>query len=45
MGTKVRDVMTERPRAATPQTPLSEIAELMETEDVGAVPVWKAIGS
>jgi CBS domain-containing protein len=39
MGTKVKDVMTERPRAVTPQTPLSEIAELMETEDVGSVPV------
>jgi CBS domain-containing protein len=39
MGTKVRDVMTERPRAVTPQTPLSEVAELMETEDVGAVPI------
>jgi CBS domain-containing protein len=39
MGTKVRDVMTERPRAVTPQTPLNEVAEVMETEDVGAVPV------
>jgi CBS domain-containing protein len=39
MGTKVKDVMTERPRAVTPQTPVSEIAELMETEDVGSVPV------
>jgi CBS domain-containing protein len=39
MGTKVRDVMTERPRAVNPQTPLSEVAEVMETEDVGAVPV------
>jgi CBS domain-containing protein len=39
MGTKVRDVMTERPRAVTPQTPLSEVAELMEAEDVGAIPV------
>jgi CBS domain-containing protein len=39
MGTKVKDVMTERPRAVTPQTPLSEVAELMDTDDVGAVPV------
>jgi len=39
MGTKVRDVMTERPRAVTPQTPLNEVAEVMENEDVGAVPV------
>jgi CBS domain-containing protein len=39
MGTKVRDVMTARPRAVTQQTPLSEVAELMLAEDVGAVPV------
>jgi CBS domain-containing protein len=39
MGTKVKDVMTERPRAVTPQTPVSEVAQLMETEDVGVVPV------
>ena len=39
MGTKVSDVMTQRPRAVTPQTPLSEVAEVMESEDVGAVPV------
>ena len=39
MGTKVHEVMTERPRAVTPQTPVSEVAEVMETEDVGVVPV------
>jgi CBS domain-containing protein len=39
MGTKVQDVMTSRPRAVTPQTPLTEVAELMQTDDVGAVPV------
>ena len=39
MGTKVADVMTQRPRAVTPQTPLNEVAAVMETEDVGAVPV------
>jgi CBS domain-containing protein len=39
MGTKVQDVMTTRPRAVTPQTPLSEVAELMATDDVGAVPL------
>jgi CBS domain-containing protein len=31
--------MSSRPRAVSPQTPLSEVAEVMETEDVGAVPV------
>src|ERR687896_159140 len=39
MGTKVHEVMTERPRAVTPETPLSEVAEVMESEDVGAVPI------
>jgi CBS domain-containing protein len=39
MGTNVRDVMTPRPRAAAPDTPLSQVAELMVTEDVGAIPV------
>jgi CBS domain-containing protein len=39
MGTKVADVMTQRPHAVTPQTPLNEVAEMMETEDVGAVPL------
>ena len=39
MGTKVGDVMTGRPRAVTPQTPLTEVAELMDTEDVGSIPV------
>jgi CBS domain-containing protein len=39
MGTKVRDVMTVRPRSVTPQTPLPEVAELMAEDDVGAIPV------
>jgi CBS domain-containing protein len=39
MGTSVRDVMTERPRCAAPDTPLNQVAELMEAEDVGAIPV------
>jgi CBS domain-containing protein len=39
MGPKVADVMTQRPRAVTPQTSLTEVAEVMETEDVGVVPL------
>jgi CBS domain-containing protein len=39
MGKNVRDVMTTRPRCATPDTPLSEVAEIMERDDVGAVPL------
>ncbi len=39
MGTKVREVMTTRPRCVTPDTPIAEVAALMESEDVGAIPV------
>ena len=39
MGTKIRDVMTTRPRSVTPDTPLATVAEVMATEDVGSVPV------
>ena len=35
----VGDVMTARPRCAAPGTPLSQVAELMQTEDIGAIPV------
>ena len=39
MGTKVRDVMTRRPRGVSPDTPVSQVAEVMEIDDIGAVPV------
>jgi CBS domain-containing protein len=39
MGMNVGDVMTARPRCAAPDTPLSQVAELMATEDVGAIPI------
>ena len=39
MGKNVRDVMTDRPRSVTAETPVIQVAELMETEDVGVVPV------
>jgi CBS domain-containing protein len=39
MGTKVREVMTKRPRGVSLDTPLSQVAEVMETDDIGAVPV------
>jgi CBS domain-containing protein len=38
-GKDVRDAMTARPRAATPDTPVSEIAAIMQRDDVGAVPL------
>ncbi len=39
MGTKVREAMTGRPRCVTPDTSLRQVAEVMESEDIGAVPV------
>jgi CBS domain-containing protein len=39
MGTHVGEVMTARPRSVTPETPVTQVAELMEAEDVGAIPV------
>jgi CBS domain-containing protein len=36
---RVRDVMTLRPSCVTRHTTVSKVAELMEAEDVGAVPV------
>jgi CBS domain-containing protein len=39
MGTKVREVMTDRPRCVTPDTPLNQVAELMEAENVGSIPI------
>lgn len=31
--------MTQRPRALDPKTPLNKVAEVMEADDVGAVPL------
>jgi CBS domain-containing protein len=31
--------MTARPRCAAPDTPLTQVAELMQAEDVGAIPI------
>jgi CBS domain-containing protein len=39
MGPKVREVMTDRPRCVTLETPISEVAQLMESEDIGSLPV------
>jgi CBS domain-containing protein len=35
----VRDAMTARPRSVAPDTPLSQAAYLMKTEDIGAIPI------
>jgi CBS domain-containing protein len=39
VGTKISEVMTTRPRAVEPQTSVREAARLMESEDVGSLPV------
>jgi CBS domain-containing protein len=39
MGPRVREHMTDRPRCVTPDTPVSEAAELMASEDVGSLPI------
>lgn len=38
-GPKVREVMTDRPRCVTPDTPVSEAARLMKSDDVGSLPI------
>jgi CBS domain-containing protein len=39
VGTKINEVMTERPRAVTVETSVREAVRLMEEEDVGSLPV------
>jgi CBS domain-containing protein len=36
---KVHEVMTDRPRCVTPETPVSEAAQLMESDDIGSLPI------
>jgi CBS domain-containing protein len=39
MATKISEVMTDRPRALRPQASIREAAQLMDEEDVGALPI------
>ena len=39
MGTKVHEVMTDRPRVVTPETTVSEAAQLMRNDDIGSLPI------
>ena len=39
MGTKVHQAMTDSPRCVTPDTTVSEAAQLMKSEDVGSLPI------
>ena len=38
-ATKVHEVMTDRPRCVTPETLVSEAAQLMETDNIGSLPI------
>ena len=42
---KAREIMTANPRTVTPDTNLPEVARLMQSEDVGIVPVVDGAGS
>ena len=39
MGPKVHEVMSDRPRCVTPETLVSEAAQLMESDDIGSLPI------
>src|SRR5262252_5537456 len=39
MTAKIRDVMTQRPRAVRSETSVREAARLMEEEDIGSLPI------
>ena len=39
MGPKVYEVMTDRPRCVTMETPVSVAAQLMESDDIGSLPI------
>jgi CBS domain-containing protein len=39
MSHTVQDVMTEKPTTVTPDTPASEAARIMKSEDTGIVPI------
>jgi CBS domain-containing protein len=42
---KAREIMTKNPRTVTPETGLQEVARLMQSEDVGIIPVVDGGGS
>ena len=39
MARTVREIMTPNPKTASPDTPISEVAQMMKDEDVGSIPV------
>jgi CBS domain-containing protein len=40
----ISDLMSKNPRTVTPDTPVSEAAQLMKEEDIGMVPVIERVG-
>jgi CBS domain-containing protein len=40
----ISDLMSKNPRTVTPDTPVSEAAQLMKEEDIGMVPVVERVG-
>lgn len=42
---KAREIMTKDPKSVTPDTPLTDAARIMKSEDVGVVPVVDASSS
>ena len=42
---KAHDIMTKNPRVVTPETTVREAARLMETENIGMIPVVRSEGS
>lgn len=41
---KISEIMTKNPRSVSPDTPVSEAAQVMKEEDVGMVPVVERVG-
>ncbi len=41
---KISELMSRNPRTVTPETPVSDAAQLMKEEDVGMVPVVERVG-
>ena len=42
---KAQDIMTRNPRVVTPETTVREAAKLMESENIGMIPVVSSAGS
>ena len=41
---KISEIMSKNPRSVSPDTPVSEAAQVMKEEDVGLVPVVERVG-